>query len=329
MGVSNSEPPTIFGAYVDHQTATFASKPAQPTTANDRPAIVYYHVQSPPEPPSRNPHLFKKMMDKALGTWTEFGKAEKTSWKFKLYAWGERVADRIEFEENALKAINTSFRPDAPKPEFNLGSKDDKALFIYPKGLSFEVFEDWKSHVRLREPYHKRYFYLWSLGLPVTAPIGIAPIIPNVPFYFCAWRAWCHWKAWRATIYLNQLLTIDYFEPTADAALDTIYSPKNVSQSNLSLSDSVSASSHSSGAPSSASSDSLSDSTPSPSDPASKHAEFDPMVDSQLVLREEDVPGLVTRLELPQQVGSELLRAIEQTRVRLRKELAQDQKQQT
>lgn len=127
-----------------------------------------------------------------------------------MYAWGERVADRVEFEENALKAVNTSFMPDAPKSEFNLGSKDEKALFIYPKGLSFEALDGWKSHVRLREPYHKRYvppltklsalilfsryFYLWSLGLPITAPIGIAPIIPNIPFYFCAWRAWCHWK---------------------------------------------------------------------------------------------------------------------------------------
>jgi hypothetical protein len=30
---------------------------------------------------------------------------------FELYAWGGRASDRIKFDETALKAVNTSFKP--------------------------------------------------------------------------------------------------------------------------------------------------------------------------------------------------------------------------
>ncbi|KAG8811398.1 hypothetical protein FRC17_002466, partial [Serendipita sp. 399] len=118
-----------------------------------RPAYVYYHVQSPPEPLSKNPNMIKKMMDKALDTWTSFGKQDKTSWKFKLYNWGEKVADRVEFEETALKHVNASFKPNADTTVHQL--EHSKAQFIHPASLKNSL-EAWRKHVQHREPYHKR-----------------------------------------------------------------------------------------------------------------------------------------------------------------------------
>lgn len=48
---------------------------------NGKPAIVYYHVKTAPEPPSKNPHLVKRSVDKVVATWNSFSKQDKSSWK--------------------------------------------------------------------------------------------------------------------------------------------------------------------------------------------------------------------------------------------------------
>lgn len=192
-----------------------------------------------------------------------------------------------------------------------------------------------------------RYFWLWMLGLPVTAPIGIArtslslslpllnpfslsppppaliglsAVIPNVPFYFCAWRAWCHRKgvsifvpsfppiltlfvAWNGAGYFNRLIAQEYFQPSAEPILDRIYEASQASRSlKLSVTDTVSESSLSEKEPSS---------TTKP----------DPQIDDQILLTPKDVPTLIESLQLEPTTEAELLRAIEQTRLRLKKEL--------
>ncbi|PVG00248.1 hypothetical protein CPB86DRAFT_782838 [Serendipita vermifera] len=324
------------------KTSTTATSPSAPSEANSgqrKAPFVYYHVQSPPEPPSKNPHLLKRTMDKAVTTWASWGKEDKSSWKYKLYAWGERVADRVEFEETALKSVNTHFKPsimstasasvqrEVPKQagvhtekereEYNLGPVEQKAQFLYPKMMKDVFKEDalemWKAHLTERIPYHKRYFYLWLLGLPITAPIGIAPIIPNVPFYFCGWRAWSHWKALGATTYLNQLVTLQYFQPSNDPTLDSIYNRSLVSMTGNTAS---------TGSPNLSVSEDVSLNKSTTTTPATKDTSTDD-IESQLLLRPDDVPEIVAKFELQPSVGAELLRAIEQVKMRLKKEAKQ------
>jgi hypothetical protein len=45
------------------------------------PSYVYYHVQSPPEPPTKKPSLYSKAMEKASTQWMAWGREPKTSWK--------------------------------------------------------------------------------------------------------------------------------------------------------------------------------------------------------------------------------------------------------
>jgi hypothetical protein len=100
-----------------------------------------------------------------------------------LYAWGERVADRVEFEETALKSVNTHFKPsvmststsspgeeaskqagvvhsEKERKEYDLGPVDQKAQFLFPKIIKDALHEDalelWKGHLTERVPYHKR-----------------------------------------------------------------------------------------------------------------------------------------------------------------------------
>ena len=161
-----------------------------------------------------------------------------------------------------------------------------------------------------------------------------AAIIPNIPFYFCAWRSWSHWKgeepnihsmtspdihlpAWRSSTYLNQLFTQQYFEPTTDGTLDKIYDSSSViteggsipivTPSKLSITDST-------------------QDTPEKKEEDTPSIESDPAVESQMLLRPADIPALTSEFNLPPAVGAEILRALDQSRMRLKKELKEEKK---
>ena len=148
-----------------------------------RPPFVYYYVQSPPRPPSKHPHWIAKSTAKVAATWAAWGEASKDSWKvrfavvithqyanvrclpvqYKTFKWGERIADRVEFEETALRVIDNAYKP----PENQNVSEKDTTLvpLLYPSLLAgADPLGNWQSHIQSRIPYHKRYMNLWLLG---------------------------------------------------------------------------------------------------------------------------------------------------------------------
>lgn len=43
---------------------------------------------------------------------------------------------------------------------------------------------------------------VWSLiGLPISVPFALVPVIPNLPFFYLAYRAFSHWKGMRPWIW--------------------------------------------------------------------------------------------------------------------------------
>ncbi len=65
---------------------------------------------------------------------------------------------------------------------------------------------------------------VYSLILaPVTAPFALIPIIPNIPFFYVAFRAWSHWRALEGSKHLQKLLADDSFHPQVYKPLDEIY----------------------------------------------------------------------------------------------------------
>jgi hypothetical protein len=99
-------------------------------TENPSP-LVYYHFQMRPKTEKRDVGWVDWATGKATSAWTQFGKAPENSWKvcrsilsnasmyadrafatqFKLFTYGERLADRIDFEELALKGVDPSLGP--------------------------------------------------------------------------------------------------------------------------------------------------------------------------------------------------------------------------
>jgi hypothetical protein len=78
---------------------------------------------------------------------------------------------------------------------------------------------------RRRIPLHRKYLYQSLIILPFTAPIALIPIVPNLPGFYCAYRAWSNWKAGIGAKTLQDLLEDDSLTPRASPFFDEIYPP--------------------------------------------------------------------------------------------------------
>lgn len=133
-------------------------------------------------------------------------------------------------------------------------------------------------------------------------------VIPNFPFFFCAWRSWSHYRgavalsslgtlsflqgaAYKASDYLLSLLQRGTIVPHSDANLDSIYAKH-------------------------ATSDTLQEATSSGygagKDDGTK-------VEKRVLLKLDAVPQILELYGLPESAASNMYRAIEQASSRLRK----------
>jgi hypothetical protein len=133
---------------------------------------------------------------------------------------GERVADRLDFEELALKSIDPSLGPTPVTPSASslipsstssstkeLGGPVKASLVIssqpnarhvftplqipllYPPSISTgpETLREISALASYRMPIHRRAFYLWAIAAPFTAPISIIRESPVHPVCVNKW----------------------------------------------------------------------------------------------------------------------------------------------
>ncbi|KAF9483573.1 hypothetical protein BDN70DRAFT_873642 [Pholiota conissans] len=169
---------------------------------------------------------------KAAEVWSGFGQA-KGGWKRWVHDAGEKLVDRMEFEELALKSVDPSMGPSI----VNLARsgkavlEDGKEVPVPKIPLVFppsqvspeQALAELRAYTRHRIPRHRKGFYVWMGLAPLMTPFMLIPIIPNLPFFFCVWRSWSHYRAYKASEYLELLLAHDIILPTPSAPLDEIY----------------------------------------------------------------------------------------------------------
>ncbi|CAK5262910.1 unnamed protein product [Mycena citricolor] len=198
------------------------------------PAFYSFRIISPPpvpKPAAAHGFLARRLPEEGLGrwashkantTWKSFGKAPDGTWKLRAFRLGERLMDRLDFEEVTLKTIDISIAPKITgKP------KDVEVPLLYAPSVHSgpESLENLKSLAEQRIPIHRRGVATWIFLAILSAPLKLIPIIPNLPFYFCAWRSWSHFKAMRAARYLQDLIRVNAIVPRPYPALDGVYAP--------------------------------------------------------------------------------------------------------
>jgi len=229
---------------------------------------------------------------KATGVWAEFGKAPENSWKFKFFTYGERLADRIDFEELALKGVDPSMGPKISQPRSSSEEEKKTIPLVHPRMFGTPPLAHLEAILTRRTPRHRKGFYTWMLLAPLTAPFMLIPVIPNFPFFFCVWRSWSHYRAYKASDYLRSLLQRGTIVPHLDANLDNIYAKH-------------------------APSNTLHDATKS--GPEVGKDEEGRNEENKVLLRRDAVPQILELYGLPESATSDIYRAIEQASSRLRK----------
>ncbi|OBZ69008.1 hypothetical protein A0H81_11034 [Grifola frondosa] len=259
--------------------------------------LTYYHFVTPPPPKHRGNTWVKWATTKSAELWAGLGRAQEGSWKRKAFLYGERIIDRLDFEELALKSLDPSLGPKIG----HFTNPDVKAKptpvipLIYPPSACISPLPHLRSLLEKRTPRHKKGFYIWMLAAPLTTPFMLIPIIPNFPFFFCVWRSWSHYRAFKASQYLEAFLEQGAIVPETSADLDAIYAeygPQKESSPSSSPSQSSS-----------------SPSSPNASDPPPP----------SLLLSREAVPVLEKQLDLPpgSSFVGDVYRALEQARLRV------------
>ncbi|KAF9105707.1 hypothetical protein BGX27_009491 [Mortierella sp. AM989] len=117
--------------------------------------------------------------------WEELGTAKPDTMKIKLYVAGTKMLQKLEHKEIFLKEV-------PPKGDVTITTM---VPFVYPSSLKeIQVQSDFKTLVEQRIPYHRKYMIYSALWVPVTSLFTIVPLVPNIPFFYNAFRLWSHWK---------------------------------------------------------------------------------------------------------------------------------------
>ncbi|KAJ7118567.1 mitochondrial K+-H+ exchange-related-domain-containing protein [Mycena crocata] len=120
--------------------------------------------------------LGKWVSHKANRTWADFGLAEKGSLKLRAFQLGERLMDRLDFEESNLKTIDLSIAPPL-KVDGKLveTGRDTQVPLLYPFTVLSgpQALDHLKALVDQRISIHSRGVGMWIFFAVLTAPLKL------------------------------------------------------------------------------------------------------------------------------------------------------------
>ncbi|KAJ5161602.1 hypothetical protein N7492_006994 [Penicillium capsulatum] len=172
---------------------------------------------------SKELSLLDRATSKAAATWASWEEAE-AGWKKRLVTWGNGMQQRIPFEEWGLKSIpslNAQRRIDEnhENTKINVLFPGNAVRLDKIPGILHTIATE-------RQEFHRKKM-LWSFGLaPFTAPLGLIPVIPNIPFFYLAYRGWSHWRALNGSRHLEFLVDKNLINPIAIPELEQLYASR-------------------------------------------------------------------------------------------------------
>ena len=93
----------------------------------------------------------------------------------------------------------------------NIPSEQLKRIpLIHPKFQKPQlVLDQLRELGEVHRPTHLKYSIACLIGVPLTLPFALVPVVPNVPGFYLAYRAYCHIKALLGVKHLDYLLEND------------------------------------------------------------------------------------------------------------------------
>lgn len=186
-----------------------------------RRALVY--CQKTSKKPATELSYIDRATKKAVDTWASWETKEK-GWQKMVTKYGNQGLQRIPYEEWGLKSF---------PPLTHAIQGDDMAMMaegkrfdvVYPANIMKQE-EAPLVLARLakeRKQYHWRRFIGCLVGMPITVPFALIPVIPNIPFFYVAFRCWSHWRALRGSDHLDFLLDHRILRFISTPEIENIY----------------------------------------------------------------------------------------------------------
>ena len=116
----------------------------------------------------------EKATTKGSATWLEWEKY-KAGWRKKVTVYGNKLFQRVPFEEWALKSIPplTAKRRDEELKEKIKSRVEYPRSLVEPEAVQ-KALQDYGSDDR--QSYHKKWFWGSVIGMPLSAPFMLIPV---------------------------------------------------------------------------------------------------------------------------------------------------------
>ncbi|KIW73649.1 hypothetical protein PV04_01748 [Phialophora macrospora] len=183
-----------------------------------RQALVY--CQKAIEKPTGKPSIADRITQKAAETWARWETA-KTGWRKTLVYYGNQGLQRIPYQEWGLK----SFPPSNPKLQAEQITEGKKFDVVYPSNVMHkeDVPKVLARLARERKQLHWNRFIGSMVAMPICIPFALVPVIPNIPFFYAAYRCWSHWRALKGSDHLDFILDNRLYRPISPPEIEDLY----------------------------------------------------------------------------------------------------------
>ncbi|KAH0496926.1 hypothetical protein TgHK011_004265 [Trichoderma gracile] len=156
----------------------------------------------------------------AARKWAQWEKMER-GWQRKVVDYGNQAFRRIPFEEWGLKSVPPLT---ARRREDELRGRDPVQLVFPPAAIPEHKAEGVVRRLATERQALHRQRLLWCfVGMPITAPLGLVPLVPNIPFFYLVYRAWSHWRAINGGKHIQWLLQNKLLQLAPSKELDQLY----------------------------------------------------------------------------------------------------------
>ncbi|KAI1007184.1 hypothetical protein K3495_g1030 [Podosphaera aphanis] len=161
---------------------------------------------------------------RAANLWSDWEKKD-SGWQKMVVEYGYRAMKKIPFEEWGLKSIPTL----STRRQTDKMMCERKVEVAFPQTIipQRELENILKKLAFERQHLHKSRMIYSFIGMPISTPFMLIPIVPNIPFFYLVFRAWSHWRALSGSRHIEFLLDNKLITPKPLNILDSIYQPKD------------------------------------------------------------------------------------------------------
>ncbi|CAL5871716.1 uncharacterized protein PFLUO_LOCUS5969 [Penicillium psychrofluorescens] len=167
--------------------------------------------------------LLDRVTSKAAQTWASWEEADK-GWKKHLVHWGNRMQQRIPYEEWGLKSIPSLSAQRRLDDQY--GTHKIDVLFPGNSVRLSRIPALLGAIATDRQELHRKKMWWSFAAAPITAPLGLIPIVPNIPFFYLVYRGWSHWRALNGSRHLEYLVQNGLLNPISLPELERLYAKR-------------------------------------------------------------------------------------------------------